>query len=386
VLAAGAGLLVSATAAPAGRAAVRPAHGAVPATELAVVREAEASAHLLAGAPGMPACTPPPLPAATYPPGASYGIPFLAAITAGQIVTGYDEWTANHHVWKVGSKTYHLYPWQAKIYGITGWVTGLLQLPSLSATIPASGVVFCDQGGQACESASPPTGECIYVVLHGAPVPGQAPQPPTTSVPAPGKPCYQKTKLCIPFVITLTPVGTTQLTVTGVGTGGSLSLRVATAASTSLSLTTPNGSETCQDEPADIALASQEPAGLPAGAPSPPVGDNPDFRSLRVVPAPLTGPLGTATATLGSDDFSVPAFSPTTCPFLASIFDAPLAGWNALPSQDPASKTNNYFDKSPFPADAGTPGWVQFSATTTISDLGLPVGPPAGLSAVPSTP
>jgi hypothetical protein len=333
----------------------------------------------------MPACTPPPLPAATYPPGASYGIPFLAAITGGQILTGYDEWTADHHLWKVRHRTYRLYPWQAKISGITGWVAGLLQLPSLSATVPASGVVFCDGGGQACESASPPAGECIRVVLRGAPVPGQAPAPPTTNIPAPGKQCYQQTTLCIPYVVTLTPTGETSLTVTGVGAGGSLQLGVTTSASTTLSITLPNTAESCQDAPATIALSSQHPYWLPAGAPVRPDAGNPDFRRPRVKPAPLTGPLGTATTTLASNDFSVPAFSTTSCPLLAAVFDSPLAGWNALPSQDPATKTNNYFDKSPLPADAGTPGWVQFSATTTISDLGLPVGPPSGLS-VPSTP
>ena len=57
-------------------------------------------------APGMPACA-----AAdhsgirTYPPGNGYGVPFLAAITNGQVLAGYDEWTANHLIWKVGRKT-----------------------------------------------------------------------------------------------------------------------------------------------------------------------------------------------------------------------------------------------------------------------------------------
>jgi hypothetical protein len=349
--------------------------------ELTAVEQAQASARALAAAPGMPTCTPPPLPTATYPPGASYGIPFLAAVTDGQILTGYDEWTANHRDFKVKKKTYLLYPWQSKIYDITGWVTGLLELPSLDAVVQPNQMVFCDQGGEACESASPPAGECIRVILRGAPVPGQAPQPATTNVPAPGKPCYQQTSLCIPYVITLTPVGTTELGVTGVGAGGTLSLTVKTSATTTLSFSTPTVSSTCTDAPTSLALSSTRPAGLPAGAPVTPDAGNPDFRGLRVAPAPLTGPLGSATTTLASNDFSVPAFSPASCPFLAAVFDSPLAGWNALPSTDPSSKNNNYFDKSPLPADAGTPGWVQFSATTTISDIGLPTGPPGGRAA-----
>jgi hypothetical protein len=379
----------SSTPAPAhaARAAAAPSSGAKPTrAELLAVHDAAASAHWLATAPGMPTCTPPALPAATYPPGAAYGIPFLAAITNGELVTGYDEWTANHHLWKVGKTTYDLYPWQTKVYGITGWVTGLLQLPSLGAVIPPNGIVFCDQGGQACESASPPAGECIRVELHGAPVPGQAPQPPTTNVPAPGEPCFEKSKLCIPYVITLSPSGDSQLDVTGVAANGALMLSVTTSAVTTLNLTLPGVSQTCSDAATDLALSSEEPNGLPAGAPISPNAGNPDDRGLRTAPTPLTGPLGTASTTLGTNDFSVPAFSATSCPALAAVFDAPLAGWNTRSSKDPASENNNYFDKSPPPADAGTPGWVQFSATTTISDLGLPAGPPAGFTLSPPAP
>ncbi len=69
------------------------------------------------------------MPAATYPPGAAYGVPFLAAITNGQVLAGYDEWTANNLVWTADNKTFDLYPWQSKIYDITGWVTGLAPAP-----------------------------------------------------------------------------------------------------------------------------------------------------------------------------------------------------------------------------------------------------------------
>ncbi len=91
--------------------------------------ESTTSDRLAADTPGMPACDPPPMPAATYPPGASYGVPFLAAITNGQVLAGYDEWTANNLVWTADNMTFDLYPWQSKIYDITGWVTGLAPAP-----------------------------------------------------------------------------------------------------------------------------------------------------------------------------------------------------------------------------------------------------------------
>ena len=47
----------------------------------------------------LPACPPPAVPAATYPPGHSYGVPFLAAITGGEILAGYSEWEANNTWW-----------------------------------------------------------------------------------------------------------------------------------------------------------------------------------------------------------------------------------------------------------------------------------------------
>jgi hypothetical protein len=355
------------------------------AADVAVVRRAEASARALAGAPGMPTCAPPALPAPTYPPGGTYGVPFLAAITGGQILAGYDEWTANHHLYTWKGRTYKLYPWQAKVYDISGWVTGLLRLPSLSATITPQDLVFCDQGGQSCVSASPPVGQCIHFLLRGAPVNGP-PSQPVTNIPAPGTQCFQQTPGCIPYVITLNPAGDSQLTVTGVEPDGALMLSVTTSASTTLNITLPTTSETCSSGQTSITLSSQRPSSLPAGSPITPTPGNPDFRSIRAHPLPLTGPLGTATTTLASNDFYVPAFSPAACPLLAEVFDSPLAGWNTLPPKDPATETNNYFDKSPLPADAGVPGWDQFSATTTISDLGLPVGPPSGFTLSPPAP
>jgi hypothetical protein len=343
--------------------------------------KSEASARLLATTPGMPTCKPPPLPAATYPPGNSYGVPFLAAVTDGTIVAGYDEWTANHPNWTAGGKSYRLHPWQADVYDVTGWVSGLLQLPNLSATIAPQDVAFCDSGGTACESANPPAGDCIRVKLSAAPVTGQAPPPTITNQPPPGKQCYQASNHCIPYVISLTPDGDSSLTVTGVQPDGALDLSVTTAARAGLSISLPGGGgESCENAKTTITLSTEIPGNLPPGAPAAPLPGNPDVRSLRHLPRPLSGPLATASSIVASNDFGVPAFSQTACPLLAAVFDAPLAGWNAKSSSDPASENNNYFDKNPPPADAGTPGWVQFSATTTVSALDLPVGPPAGFS------
>jgi len=181
----------------------------------------------------------------------------------------------------------------------------------------------------------------------------------------------------------LTPVGNTLLTVQGVNANGTLRLTVSTAATTKVSLTISSSfSVSCVNGLSGLTLNSQAGA-IPPGGPIKPTSGNPDLRGLRITPQALQGPLGSASTTLASNDFSVPAFSNSACPSLAPVFDAPLGGWNALPSQDSASQNNNYFDKATPPADAGTPGWVQFFATTTVSDLGLPIGPPSGFTLNP---
>src|SRR6202021_2519737 len=80
-------------------------------TATAAAHVAAAPLATLVDAPGMPTCAPPTIPAATYPPGNTYGVPFLAAITNGQVLAGYDEWIANHLRWKVQGTTYNLDPW-----------------------------------------------------------------------------------------------------------------------------------------------------------------------------------------------------------------------------------------------------------------------------------
>ena len=279
--------------------------------------ESATSDRLAADTPGMPACNPPPIPAATYPPGAAYGVPFLAAITNGQVLAGYDEWTANHLVWKADKLKFDLYPWQSKIYDITGWVTGLLQLPSLTAEIAPQDVVFCDQGGASCLSADWPAGECIQIEAQYGPSPASKTPPPALGSSHPeGTSCSDystPTFECFPYVVSLTPSGTTSLTVSGVQPDGALDATVTTGAVTTVGEVPPPPSTstfTCQAPPASVTLSTKA-GGLPATAPPPPTPPETDYRSLQTPPLPITGPLVGSTSTVASNDFSVPAFFPS---------------------------------------------------------------------------
>jgi hypothetical protein len=392
----------------------RPAHAGTPgrphptltpldrssvATELAELSQttgADPSKDLteLTNAPGMPTCAPPPVPAATYPPGASYGIPFLAAITNGQVLAGYDEWTANNLTWTVSTNgtttTYHLDPWQSKIYDITGWVTGLLELPSLTAEIPPQDVVFCDsQGSAACLAADAPAGQCIHILAQYGPSPSSAAPPPGIGNDHPsGTSCYgysTPTFECFPYTVSLTPSGDTSLAVSGVEPDGALDLQVTTSAVTTVNEFPPPPTTTsysCQDAPTSIALSTVAPSSLPATAPSPPDPPNTDERTLQTAPQPLTGPLDSSTSTVAGNDFKIPAFVPRgTCSlFLAESLNTYAGGWDSVFNDQ--DRGLYYIDggKNPIVAQ---PGWAQFSATTTVVTLGgpaLPVGPPANFT------
>ena len=338
-------------------------------------------------APGMPTCAPPPVPAPTFPPGNGYGVPFLAAITNGQVLAGYDEWTANHLVWTAKGRTFNLFPWQSKIYDITGWVTGLLQLPTLSADIAPNDVVFCDdQGSSACLTADWPTGQCIHIVAQYGPSPA-SPTPPSAigNAHPEGTACLgyaTPTFSCFPYGVQLTPVGDTTLSVTGVEPNGSLDLEVNTAAATTVYEYPPPPSPTfsCQDAPARITLSTQPPTGLPATAPIAPTGGYTDYRPLQAAVQGLNGPLATATSVVGSNDFAVPAFFPSAsgspCSiFLATSLNTYAGGWDDS-FQD--QSTGLYYINGGTNPTVAPPGWAQISATTTVVTLGLPVGPPPG--------
>jgi hypothetical protein len=346
----------------------------------------------LTDAPGMPTCAPPPIPAATYPPGNSYGIPFLAAITNGQVLAGYDEWTANHLTWRAQGTTYDLDPWEAKIYDITGWVTGLLELPSLSADIPPQDIVFCDQGGAACVSADWPAGQCIHILSQYGPEPGSPVPPPGIGNDHPeGTACTgysTPTFACLPLVVSLTPSGDTDLTVSGVESDGALDLSVTTAATTTVSEIAPSPAPvfTCEDDPATITLSTVAPTGLPATAPLAPNPPNTDERSLQTAPQALTGALASGSATVGSNAFAIPAFFPSAggspcSPTVAELVNTYAGGFDSVFKDQ---NEGNYYLEGGTNPTAAAPGWAQFTATATVVTLGsptsLPVGPPAGFS------
>jgi hypothetical protein len=359
----------------------------------AVLRRASATteARLTAfvQSPGMPTCAPPPVPAATYPPGAAYGVPFLAAVTKGQVLAGYDEWTANHLVYKAGKQTFHLYPWQSKIYDITGWVTGLLRLPSLTAQVAPQDVVFCDnQGRSSCLSGTWPAGQCIQIEAKYGPSPASTTPPPALGSYHPeGKSCSNystPTFECFPYVVSLKPYGTTSLTVTGVAGDGALELSVSTRAITTVKEVPPPPSTvrfTCQAAPVSVTLSTQA-TPLPATTPPAPTAPNTDHRSLQTPPQPQTGALADATSTVASNDFAIPAFIPnasgTPCSlFLADSLNTYAGGWDSIFADQ--GEGLYYLNGGTSPT-AAEPGWAQFTATTTIVTLGLPTGPPPGFS------
>jgi len=336
---------------------------------------------------GTPACAPPPVPAATYPPGHSYGIPFLAAVTNGEVLAGYGEWTANNLTYTVQVKkkteTYNLYPWQSKIYDITGWVTGLLQLPQLTATISPSDIVFCDQGGSGCVLADWPAGQCIQIISQYGPSPASPTPPPALgNVHPEGTACEQYPD-CLPLVVALTPTGNTSLSVTGVEPDGALDLQVTTSAVTTVELL-PSATTTftCQNAPTSVPLSTVTPNSLPSTAPPPPTPPNSDYRGLQTSPEPLTGPLSSSTSTVASNDFAVPAFFPgpsgSPCtPTLTDLVNTYTGGWNSIFADQGIGQYYVNGGDNPIVAE---PGWAQFSATTTVVDFGLPVGPPAGFN------
>jgi hypothetical protein len=340
-------------------------------------------------APGMPTCKAPAIPAATHPPGHTYGIPFLAAITNGQLLAGYDEWTANNNNWVVGSKTLHLYPWQSKIFDITGWVTGLIELPTLQASIPPQDVVFCDNGGTtACLGANPPS-TCIRISSQFGPEPGaKTPPPPITNVPGSGNPCTSKptghpgcpcsqTPSCLAFYLTLTPYRNTTLTVTGVAPNGSLEISVTTSAITTATLNT----FSCQNKPTTVTLSTQEPTSLPKTAPVAPTAGNKDYRGLQTTPQELTGPLDSSTSTVVGNNFQIPAFllnQPTSActSTLTTLLNTYAGGWGLKYGGGNGFGEGLYYQNGGTNPIVSQPGWAQFSGKTTVITLGLHVGPP----------
>lgn len=154
--------------------------------EMAILVRAAVAAHTesaqLNASAERPTCPAPALADETFPasPGSneSYGVPFEAAITNTQLLSGYSEYNADHTTDTVNAATYHLSPWEDTIGDITGWITGVLQLPQLTATISPDDVVFCDEAKDVCVSAQPPSGRCAQIRFEPEVPTGEQPLPP----------------------------------------------------------------------------------------------------------------------------------------------------------------------------------------------------------------
>jgi hypothetical protein len=356
-------------------------------------------------------CPEPSPPSATYPGhprGAGYGIPFVAAIGNVVLLAGYNAAQADHPgpQYQDHRDTWVNEPWGLAVYNVTGWVDGLLDLPSLAAS--DTSVVYCTPrygpGPDQCPSLQSSTG-CVWldVIQQGLPWTASLFSGDCTKT---GRtPPGDRGGSCLPFVVTLstrqprsnTPVPAPRMRVIGVSPQGQLELTATTYAyevAVNYPGTPSAPLQTCiSGQPAALSLSTQAPpAGVvpPTGPPTPPPkqfqgATNPDDRPLLWPPSPLSGSLDHATATLSSNDFSVPAFLPPT----------------QDPNQDPSCSTAwldtdilaagilnngsyNYQLNCGPPTDppcapiVDPPGWAQATGTATIVDIGLPKGPPPG--------
>lgn len=298
------------------------------------------------------------LPAPTFPNGTTkgFGVPFVAALTGGELLTGFDE------KWNNQIKTFKT-PWRSVIgpevppshagQGIDGWVAGVLQVPQLTAS--KTEVVFCNG----------PSDPVDFTVLNEGRVP----------------PLENYGATPFPLSISLVP-GPASLAVTGVTPAGALELSGTATATTSATF---NHILTChQVAPTSITVSSSasQPLTQPGG---PPVTG----LDARFTPTDLVGAfpgavhanpgLAPATANVAADDFVVPLFDLTTCAGStgpAAVLNDAIEGWDA---QDCPFYGNNPIDPCTTHAPGPSlPGWSQFQITATIAYLGLSAGVPAG--------
>jgi hypothetical protein len=357
-------------------------------------------------APNTKLCPEPSPPAATWPghpnAGSGYGIPFVAEVTNVRLLTGYDAYVAaNPGQNQNSADSDYNNPWTVLVYNITGWVAGLLELPSLQAVIQPGQVVFCPPtfgpGANQCPSPVASTG-CAWEVLWSEPgswtkssFAGDCTKAGTTRPGVVGA--------CLPYIVTLAPDPTTppKLTVLGLNPQGQLN--VAASEPALETLYAPASSEVCNaSNPTTVSLSTEPPATPvpPGGPPAPPSGSFqgapiPDLRVEQSPPAPITGPLRHIGATLSSNDFSVEAFLPAdqdphqnpTCN-LWFLLDGEISGYNL-------QGTFNYdyncgpfspHPRHPLPCNpvAAPPGWAQATGQTSVVYLGLPSQPPPGFS------
>jgi hypothetical protein len=307
-----------------------------------------------------PTCQPPPMPAPTYPhdpskPGQGYGVPFLAEITGapitgplgsfpmtgGKLLGGYDE------QWGNGGYSER---WKAATWNITGWASGLLEIPSLQSVVTPDDIVFCQQSN---DPSSP-----IYTAL-----PNGIDYPTGTFLTNSPDLVAKEGGAVLQLVVSIHATAAS-LRVAGVEPNGSLDLAGSTTATDTI--TDDVGvHETCQEvAPLTINLSTQE-SPPPVGAP-PGVG-------YVIPPVPLSGPIGQAAATVSGDDLSIPRFEWSTQCGLAIAFNFALGGYNAQGVANWPCTTDPNCQEI-----ASEPGWSQFGADVKLYKLDLPVGPPVG--------
>jgi hypothetical protein len=237
-------------------------------------------------------------------------------------------------------------------------------------------------------SADYPAGQCIHILAQYGPSPASSVPPDGLGNDHPeGSACIGYTSPgfdCFPLVVSLTPSGDTSLSVSGVEPDGALDLQVTTSAEATVTEVppAPSPTTTCTSTPVTVSLSTVAPSTLPATAPEAPSPANTDDRTLQTAPLPLTGPLASGTSAVAGNDFSVPAFVPSAggspCnSFLTQTLNTYTGGWNSVFKDQ---SEGLYFLDGGTASTAAQPGWAQFSATTTVVTLGLPVGPPAGFN------
>jgi hypothetical protein len=293
----------------------------------------------------------------------------VAQITA-TVTTGYDEYVAAHGVPpNHGSAT----PWRASLANITGWASGLLQVPSLTAVIAPSNLIFCSPG------LRPSEGGVVLSLLQEQ----LSTQPYVVPVSNQDANCSPSVESYQDDRVTLTPTGSTTLSVIGIEPSGALDLGGSTSALTRIDFydepcgatPPPVPTQTCvQFAPTTFQLSSRLPP-VPATAP-PGVQYTITTQGLQ---GPLPGPVGpppanAAAASLGDYSFVVPAFIdsrdgvPGGC-FLAAEFNGPLSGFN----DNGPGETTRYpatFGAGGQPQVAAPPGWTEVSSINRIWALG----------------
>ena len=180
--------------------------------------------------PGMPACAPPPIPAATYPPGNSLRRP---------VPGRHHQWPGAGRLRRVDRQPPGLEGGQEDLRPLPVAVEdlrhhrmgdGTAPAPEPDGRDPAAGRrVLRNQGGASCLSADWPAGECIQIEAQYGPSPASDAHRRRSGALTPKAPPAATTRprrsSAFPTCVSLTPSGTTTLTVTGVEPDGALDPR-----------------------------------------------------------------------------------------------------------------------------------------------------------------